>query len=182
MSVVVIKFNIDISLYQGEANIAASRKRKTSSRNTTEVVIPDILNNVRSKIHEILERYGFSLESGIPRSISTSVLGFSFYDTYRCEMESSDIKLILNVRISNHPAKPDLITRNDIRLEMLEKDVLSLDLPTCKLSLLDVYCKERNWGVEIFIGGNKDYTSVDSFERMEYVIDGKIRKLVQSTK
>lgn len=186
MKQVILKLNLDIdlyitSVYEDEEVVASSNKSKKSrtSSVTPQVTILEFLTNVNNQVIEILESHGFSLWNNVPRNISQRNGGFAFYDTYAYYSDNVVIKLILNVRMADHPSQPDLETKNKSRIEVLESSVELIKSGQADLEILDIYCKKHDWGVQIFVGGNKEYSApVTSFESMKLILDGKLRKMI----
>lgn len=175
MKEVVIKLNIDMNLYIPSDEITGSSKQNKKKK----VEIPSFLRGVSEEIIRILDEEGFQPKRGFSTRFSERNGGFSMYDAYVYELDDYTIRIVLDVRLSDHASKPNLETRSNIRKENMKEVHDEIRVGAATAEVLDVYCKSHDWGIEIFVGGQKEYNKpVTSFEAMERILRGKLQKFV----
>ena len=173
LSYVVAKLKIRIDLFATDV-IAAS------SKIVEDITIPEFLKPVNAQIKQIITNSGFESLDGYDTEFSRKNGGFSMYDRYILRTNRSDIRLYLDVRLSDHSSKPDLKSSNQHRISRLEKFYKDIKNGTASAEVLDIYCKDHDWGVQIFVGDNENYNKpVTSFEAMNRILAGKLNKLVR---
>lgn len=168
---IVCKVPIDLNIYY-PVDVAAS----TNSNNP----IADLIDAFNASIVETMNNIGFSSTVFNPRHISKRNGGYAVYDTFILKEDLVQFKLILDIRASDHPSKPDLVSRNLSREETLSSIYPELRSSNANLALLDTYCKQHDWGIQIFIGGNSEYSNpITSIEKALHVIQAKVKVIVK---
>lgn len=177
-----VKLNVNVIIFTGNMELLVAKTRKKLASENTEMVFPDIVKSLQQYILSIAEEEGFELDNAYPNRISIKNGGFAWYGNLIFSQDDVTINLRVDIRVSDHPSQPSLEKKNELRMNAFRELTQELDLPTTDLALLDVYCKQHNWGVQLFIGTNKDkdYTSpVTSFGDFERIVRGKLSKLIK---
>lgn len=174
MKTVVVILHIDVELYIPQIDIQ-------SSEDPNLIEIPEFLSSIGNNVANIALDKGFHPLYNGTRHISRINNGLSIYSTYTLQDNNLTIKLILDIRIADHPAKPNLETRNKARIEVMKESYPEIKNGTAKPEVLDAYCKKHDWGLQIFVGGDKEYSKpVTSVEGLQRILDGKFSKLVKN--
>ncbi len=170
----IIQLHVDVDLsIPGGAEIE-------SSVQTDVVTMPEFMQNVWSQVSEVIDSKGFVPVLATANRISNLNGGFSLYNTYTYTTDESILKLVLDVRLSDHPAKPNIEKRNQARMRQIIDIFMEVKHGTASAEVLDIYCKANDWGVQIFIGGKKDYNKpVSKFEDMNRILEGKLDRFIQ---
>lgn len=170
---VILKMTLDVNLYTtNESDIVASKKDNVEE---SEIFI----SNLKNIIDNILTKYDFEPDVVTPRPIRKETI--SQYQTYILDYMDLSIKMILDLRVSNHPVKPDLQTRNQLKINLMKESYDDVKNGKASAEVLDVYYKKHNWGIQIFIGSTKDsdYNKpVNSVESMKKIIENKIESII----
>lgn len=167
MSTVYVKLNIEIELYSYDRDVPVA------SGTTSKFDTHKFVKQLSEEVHSHVKLFGFQSEDD-DTHISKKHGGYSLYQTYVYPGDSSEIRLVIDVRVSDHPSKPDLKTSNDRRIHNIHD---SLD--ASNVEVLDIYCKEHNKIMYIYFGKGKNYAKpLTSVEHLKSILTGKLTKLV----
>ena len=167
MSTVYVKLNIGIELY------SYAEDALVASGTTSRFDIEHFVNQLNNEIDLLVKSLGFdSSDLGMRKSRRNG--GYSLYQTYLYPGDTSEIRLVIDVRVSNHPSKPDLKTSRNQRIQDMKNK-----LNTSNVDVLDIYCKEHNQTMYIYFGKSTDYAKpVTSVEQLKSILTGKLTKLI----
>lgn len=143
--------------------------------------IPEFLKGVGDVIADVLNNNGFEPDSRFKFSESRLNGGYSLYTTFDYRDRNSQIILDLDIRLSDHPSKPNLTESIKRSQKKLSNKNTDYRLSNVTPAILDIYCKQRDWGLQIYFGTESDIdyrTSFDSIESFTRMLNGKITKLV----
>lgn len=175
--ITVVKLSIDVDFIEANSDVASSTKIKQDVPDDA----PDFLRELASGAIQILKNHGFRRYDVIDATRSTLNGGYSLYLVYL--LESSDaatVKLIVDLRTSNHPAKPDYASSQKRRKQGLDKIRDAHFNSSVGTEPLDLSYRNRDWGVQIFVGSTREYSQpVDSIEQALDIFDKKVAKLVE---
>ena len=139
--------------------------------------IPDFLQGVGNAIADVISSKGFEPDRRFPFKASKINGGYSLYTTFDIRDEDTKIILDLDIRLSDHPSKPNLKSSVQRSTEKLQK----VNLGNADASVLDIYCKKYGWGVQIYVGTDSDaeyrkpFNSIEAFTRM---LNGRLDKVL----
>ena len=173
----VVKLNIDVDFVEVTEDVTSSTRIKQDVPDDA----PDFLRELASGAIEILRNHGFRRYDVIDATRSTLNGGYSLYLVYLLESsDASAVKLIVDLRTSNHPAKPNYTSSYQRRKKGLDKIRDEHFDSNVGTEPLDLSYRERDWGVQIFVGGTREYSQpVDSLEQALDIFDKKVAKLVE---
>lgn len=172
---IICKLNIDIEL-QIPLNIGAS-----SDLDRVEDNIGIIINKLDDSVSLIASNLGFKPLSANPRHISQKNGGYALYSTYMLSENNIQFKLIVDIRVADHPSKPNLAERNTIREDILVNTIPELQSNNSNLALLDMYCKKLDWGIQIYVGKGSEYSEpLTTLESAADVVNAKIKKTLKA--
>ncbi len=143
--------------------------------------IPKFLENIGNIISDALIDNGFQPDTRFNFTQSKLNGGYSLYTTYDYRDSAARIVLDVDIRLSDHASKPNLSTSVKRSIDKLNQKNSKTQLGDANAAVLDIYCKQHNWGVQIYFGTEADtdyrtpFSSVSAFERM---LNGKLSKLI----
>ena len=143
-----------------------------------DVSIENIVDSFNSAAVQAILSLGFDPKVSNPRHASKLHGGYSLYNTFIISEPSIQFKLLLDIRISDHPSEPDLSRRNQLRETALTDMYPELKSGRARLELLDSYCKSHGWGIQIFIGSSEYSEPVTSIEAGISILKAKLQKTV----
>lgn len=135
---------------------------------------PALVTELHENVDKVARKCGFYRPNSLDDIPSRRGGGWAFYDTYILEGQDSTIKLLINVRSADHSSKPNLAVKNEKRLEELRSTHPGEDV-----EVIDTYYKERDWGAQYYMGKGNSYSDpVDSLEKLDAMLEGHLRKLI----
>ena len=143
------------------------------------VDMPEFLACVGDIVAKVLNEYNLKPSVDFSNQVSQSKGEYSLYTVYNYIDSNSNIRLLLDIRLSNHSSKPDFAAFESRSAKKLKSNNF-LDSADCKT--LDVYCKKHQWGIQIYIGtsGDKTYSKpVTTFESAQRILEGNIAKRME---
>lgn len=158
MFTTIIKFNIVVSI-------------QSDIQSSTQINAPDVLQQLNQNISDLVASFGFIAIDFNPR-ISNRNDGWAFYRTYVLTRADNTIKLIIDIRTADHPSRPALAIKNEKRLAALSQE-------GAPAHVMDIYYKDRNWGVQYFVGKGNEYSDpVTSLSQVDDIVSGQLHKIV----
>lgn len=171
------KLFVEIELDIHSESIAASIQQHSNPELRT------VVEGFNDNILRELQGLGFTELARNPRYVSERNGGYALYNTLVLSESLVQFKVLMDIRVADHPAKPDLPKRNIARTQSLEDSFPELNGDHASLVLFDTYCKQHDWGVQVFIGrtGDDDYAKpIDSLEKAFNIVIMRIKDAVIS--
>lgn len=174
MQFVIIKLNIILEVQSDVIN--SSTKLES---------IPALMKELNSDVYSVVQSMGFESMQPIYPEPSRRGGGWAFYNVYSLQLPQCEIRLIIDVRTADHPSQPDLATKNKKRNAHMDKKLSNLlddenDNSTTETALVDIYYKERDWGVQYYIGKGDNYSDpVTSLDKLNTMLEGQLNKIIR---
>lgn len=158
---IIVILPIDIYIYADTVEVAASKKPngkkpknklKAGTPNKKFILTPEI-SELREKIYSWVLDYGFSLYRIPEPGGSNRNGGCSTYREFGWETDDAIVKLVVNLRISDHSAKPSLARMRKNTLSDMSKRIPDSAIP----EFSDVYRTTHDWGYMVYVGGDTEY-------------------------
>lgn len=183
MKHIVVTLPIDVSTYveyyADYVNIAASHKasNKKGKKPPEPKLTPEIAE-LREKIYSYILDYGFSLYRIPEKEISNRGGGCSTYRDFKWEDDDVVIKLVVNIRVADHDAKPNLARMRKATISTLSKQIP--DSATAEFS--DIYRTTYNWGYMVYVGGDTEYNVGIEYKNTENhkIADRKLKQAIKN--
>lgn len=150
------------------------------SATSNNLNIPTLMTELHTHVDKVVRKAGFIRARELDDDPSRRNGGWAYYDTYSFSNDEDCIKVLVNVRSANHPSQPNLESKNRKRTEILQKEAESISKNSSDIDkhVIGTYYKERDWGVQYYIGkGNKYSDPVDSLDKLDVMLIGQLNKL-----
>lgn len=140
-----------------------------------------VLNKFNAEVMGAIEDTGLHGLALNPRHISQINGGYSLYNTFALKEPVVNLKLLTDIRISNHSAKPGIATKHKQRSENL-LSMFSNDIDDkANLLVLDGYCEQHDVGVNIYIGQTKYAAPVHTFSEAANILKKKTAAFISKS-
>ena len=168
------KLFVEIELDTHSENIAASTQQHSNPELRT------VVEGFNDNILRELRGLGFTELARNPRYVSERNGGYALYNTLVLSEPLVQFKVLMDIRVADHPSKPSLVARNADRTESLEARFPELKGDYASLVLFDTYCKQHDWGVQVFIGRDADLEYEQPLSSIESAFNVIISKIERS--
>lgn len=198
MNTTMIKWCIDIELDIPQVVVDGSRKdtrpkhhkskntqTMTTMEDTREVVI-NFIKNVNQEIDSVMKVWNFKRVNPSNANVSELNGGYSTYPRYEFYSEDHVLKLLVEIRISNHESRPDVKQRSETRIHDLQQEEpyrTLVERGIANVEVMDMYCKRSGIKTWIYVATNDKYPDkgVDDsnrFEGLKRIIEGRLSKYI----
>lgn len=173
---IVVKIPLLVELTSYSTSIAAS------TGSDSFLITEAVATKLKSHIDSILTSFGFIVD---PRFRGQSHIvpqrdGCSLYDYYLFYSDNGVIKVIIDLRVANHKAKPSFEANKQNAEHKVKTNLSVLDISDAQVEYLDVVFKKHDWGLQYFVGGTSDYMQpVDNINQLDSILYGKISKILE---